>query len=357
MSRYAHSASVRFLPLVFFTLCFESAPAAEQPFYAGKTITAVIGTSLGGTGGLRYTAVMKYLPKYIPGNPAIVPQYMPAAGGVTAANHVAHMAKRDGLTISGISSSLYANTILGAAGVRYKLDDFTFLGSSYSGGPHVLTARPGLRLDTVEKLKAYKGLRFAQRSVGHAMYVIDRLFAYVLELDDPRWVLGYNQQEIDLSVERGEADALCTTLHSFVRDRLAWIQKGYTVPIVLRNPKGGGAEVARKFPLRPAHLEQYADTPSKKAVMQFHAAMRPSASVFFVPKGIPDAALKDLKQAFGKVWSDPQFVEEYERLIGEPSDPVTGEEIERVLAQLPKDPNVMQLYKQITGPEPLPPAR
>jgi tripartite-type tricarboxylate transporter receptor subunit TctC len=358
MDRHIQAMITRLLLLSFLTaVCAESAKAAEQPFYSGKTITVLIGTSPGGTGGLRYTTVMKYLPKYIPGNPTIVAQYMAGAGGVAAANHLAGMGKRDGLTLGAISSALYTSAILGATGVRYKLDDFVFLGAPYSGGPHTLVVRPGLHLDSVEKLKAYKGLRFADRSVGHAIYIIDRLMAYVLELNDPKWIFGYNQQEGDLALERGEADALASTLHSFTRERLPWLEKGYTVPVVLRNPAGRGAESVPEFPQNRAHLEQYADTPLKRAILQFHRAMRPSASVLFAPRGIPAPALRDLKQAFARVWDDRQFAEEYARLIAEPNDPITGEEIEKVLGQLPKDPKIMQIYKEISGLGALPPVR
>src|SRR5262245_1602759 len=355
-SRLWHSI-VMALSSLGFIAAVESAGAAEQPFYAGKTITVVIATAPGGTGHLRYTTVMKHLPRYLPGNPTIVPQYMPGAGGVAAANHLAHVAKRDGFTIGGSSSALYTSAILGATGVRYKLDDFTFLGAPYSGGPHTLMVRPGLHIDTVDKLKAYKGLRFADRSVGHAMYIIDRLFAYVLELNEPQWILGYNQQEIDLALERLEADALASTLHSVVREKLPRLEKGYTVPVVLRNPKGRGGEWVPEFPQNRANLDQYADTTLKRAVLRFHSALRPSASVLFAPKGIPAAALRDLQQAFAKVWSDPQFAEEYARLIAEPNDPISGEEIEKVLAQLPRDPKIMQIYKDISGLGALPPAR
>jgi hypothetical protein len=83
----------------------------------------------------------------------------PGAGGVGAANHLANVVKRDGLTLGASSSALYTSAILGVTGVRYKLDDFVFLGAPYSGGPHTLVVRPDLHLDTVEKLRAYKGLR------------------------------------------------------------------------------------------------------------------------------------------------------------------------------------------------------
>jgi tripartite-type tricarboxylate transporter receptor subunit TctC len=91
--------------------------------------------------------------------------------------------------------------------------------------------------------------------------------------------------------------------------------------------------------------------------LQFHRGLRPSASVLFAPTGIPEMALRHLKQAFSRVWSDPQFAEEYARVIAEPNDPITGEEIEKVLAQLPREPKIMQTYKEISGLGALPPAR
>jgi len=84
----ARAISVNFLLLSFFaSVSCEHAGAAEQPFYAGKTITVVIATGPGGTGSLRYTTVIKFLPRYIPGNPTIRPHYLPGAGGVAAANN------------------------------------------------------------------------------------------------------------------------------------------------------------------------------------------------------------------------------------------------------------------------------
>ena len=328
--------------------------ADAAPFYKGKTLVVVGGRSPGGTGSFRTQAVAQYLRKYLPGNPTIVFKYMPGGGGLAAANHMANAVKRDGLTIANIGTGVYSNAILGTRGVRYKLDDFVFLGSSTAGGPYTIVIRPELDLDTVEKLKAYKGLRFAQRSVGHTMYILDRLVAFILDLKEPRWILGYSSPEIGVALERGEADARSTGLNTFLRDTSHWLKEGFTVPIVIRNTKGRGAEFVPKFPQGLPNLDQFADTELKRAVLQFHNSSRPGSSIFFAPKGIPETALKALKEAFKKTWKDPQFAKAYRRRTGEPADPVTGEEIERVLQQLPKDPKIMKVYKQVIGGGPLP---
>jgi tripartite-type tricarboxylate transporter receptor subunit TctC len=48
----------------------------QAPFYQGKTITVIAGTAPGGIGDNRVKAIVPFLLKYIPGNPAIVVQYM-----------------------------------------------------------------------------------------------------------------------------------------------------------------------------------------------------------------------------------------------------------------------------------------
>jgi tripartite-type tricarboxylate transporter receptor subunit TctC len=334
-----------------------SVMAQEAPFYQGKTLTVLEGRSPGGTGSLRAQAAVKYLQKYLPGNPAVVYQYMGGGGGIAAANHMAQGAKRDGLTIANIGGSVFSNAVLGSSGVRYKLDDFISLGSAYSGGPRTLLIRASLGLDTVEKVKAYKGLRFANRAVGHNTYVFDRVFSFILALNEPRWVLGYDSLEIGPAILRGEADAQVQSVHTLLRRNREWLKEGFTFPVFVKDVSGKGIEAYPEFPQGRPSLDQYADTQLKRGVLRFYYASNPGTSVFFVMKGIPDPALKALKEAFNRVWSDPRLPEEYERATGEPADPVTGEEIDRALEQIPKDPRVLTVYKQLIGAGAIPPSQ
>jgi len=224
--------------LLLFTTKVTTASAA--PFYEGKILVMVQGDAPGGTGDLRTRAVTHYLQKHLPGNPTIVQQYIPGGGGILAANHLVNVAKRDGLTLGYVHSSVYSHAILGAPGVRYNLNDFILFGGPTPGGPYTLVLRPGLAIDTVEKLKAHKGLRFAQRSVGYSMYNIDRVMAFVLELKNPKWILGYSSPEIDPALERKEADARSNSIPSFMRRTRHLLKDGYTVPIVMKNIKEGG---------------------------------------------------------------------------------------------------------------------
>ena len=61
-------------------------PAAE--FYKGKTVTILVGYEAGGGYDLYARIVAQFLGKHIPGNPAVIVQNMPGAGGLRAARNL-----------------------------------------------------------------------------------------------------------------------------------------------------------------------------------------------------------------------------------------------------------------------------
>lgn len=325
---------------------------AGAGYYEGKTIKIIEGRRPGGTGTLRTTTSIKHLKKYL-GFSAAVFQYIPGGGGTAAVNQIANSVKRDGLTLGNSSSGIFSSAILGARGVRYNLDDLEILGSGSPGGATVLSIRPALKLDSVKKLKAYEGLKFANRSVGHSMYMRDRLTAYILELKNPRWVLGYSSGEIALSLGRGEADAAFGGIAGLLRDNPQWIQEGYGFPIVLPDVKGQGADAYPDFPQGIATVEQFANTKIKKDLLALHYATTPGGSIFYVYRGIPEVALKELQSAFEKLWKDKEFRKEYELITQQKADPMTGKDYSRLVRNRPRDPKVIKLYKALGSAAPL----
>src|SRR5882762_1460116 len=75
-------------------------------FYKGKELRLVVSASIGGGYDIYARAVARHLGAHIPGNPTIVPQNMPAAGGLGAANHLYSVAAKDGTVIA-----LFQNTV------------------------------------------------------------------------------------------------------------------------------------------------------------------------------------------------------------------------------------------------------
>ncbi|HWL92558.1 MAG TPA: hypothetical protein VNT79_03405, partial [Phycisphaerae bacterium] len=153
-----------FAALVF---CSISVPAAAQPsFFQGKTVTIIQGRDPGGTGDLRTKAVVTFVQKYLPGNPTVIMEYMPGAGGRKAANHLFRVAKPDGLTIGNPSIGMISSAVLGESGVQYDIDKFSYLGSPYSTYHSVFVSRKHAGFSSLEKLQAATGIRIGAQSVG-----------------------------------------------------------------------------------------------------------------------------------------------------------------------------------------------
>jgi tripartite-type tricarboxylate transporter receptor subunit TctC len=102
---------------------------SQTDFYRGKTIRIVHGRDAGGSGDLRVKALVPFLQKYIPGNPAIVNEFMPGGGGRKAANYIFGSAPPDGLTIGNAGAGMVSSAVLGETGVQYDIDKLIFLGS------------------------------------------------------------------------------------------------------------------------------------------------------------------------------------------------------------------------------------
>ncbi|MBM2804152.1 MAG: efflux transporter protein, partial [Deltaproteobacteria bacterium] len=63
-------------------LLFHAPLYAQTPFYQGKTIRIVVGSTTGGGYDLWARVLARYYGKYIPGNPTILVQNMPGAASI-----------------------------------------------------------------------------------------------------------------------------------------------------------------------------------------------------------------------------------------------------------------------------------
>jgi tripartite-type tricarboxylate transporter receptor subunit TctC len=199
---------------------------SQSTFYHGKSITLLQGREPGGTGDMRVKAVLPYLRKYIPGQPTIVSEYMPAGGGRMAANHIYRSARPDGLTLGNVGAGLVANAVLGETGVQYDLNKLIYLGSPNSASHYVFLTRKETGLNSLEKLRLKPGLRIGAQSVGHDIYINGRLFAWLLGLQEPRFVVGYSGPEVDSALLRGEVDGRANIADTLLQRTPDWVAKG-----------------------------------------------------------------------------------------------------------------------------------
>src|SRR5678816_4723411 len=69
-------------------LLLASSVHAAAPYYEGKSIRIIVGTAPGG-GYDTYTRLLaRHFSKHIPGNPTVIVDNMPGAGGLLSANYM-----------------------------------------------------------------------------------------------------------------------------------------------------------------------------------------------------------------------------------------------------------------------------
>lgn len=324
---------------------------SQAQFYKGKTLTIIQARRAGGAGDMRVRAVIPYLRRYIPGNPTIVSEFMPGGGGRKAANHIYRAARPDGLTIGNVGGGLVANAVLREPGVQYDLDNLIYLGTPNSANQYVFVTKRDLGLSSLEKLRAFTGLRIGAQSVGHDIYNTGRLFAWLLDFKNPRFVTGYSGTEVDLALERGEVDARTRLADGLLQRSPEWLEKGLVdLHAIIEIPKG---EKHPRFAHLP-ELESFAKSDRERKVLAMYRTFRLVGSPYILPPGTPTERVEMLQEAMRKSFKDPEFHRQFKKLTGGDPTPLMPEEMERAIRELPRDPQLVELLKKIAGGEPLP---
>ena len=333
------------------SLFFVESGRAQTPFYQDKTITVILGGPPAGSADLRTRGVINILRKHIPGNPTMVMQYMGAGGGRQAANHVYGVAKPDGLTIGSMGAALVTNAVLGATGVQYDIDKLIYLGTPDSAQHYLFITHRHAGLDTLEKLRSAPGVRIGGQSVGHPVYITGRLFAYILGLKDPKFVVGFTGPEIDIAIAQREADARVNTGDSILRRNRDWLDKGLIdIHASIEIPKG---ERHPRFAQAP-DLESFAKSEREKKILGMFRAFRLAGQNFFLPPGVPKDRSQILVEAMRKTLGDPEFSREYQKLSNETPTPLTAEALEKIIRELPRDAATVEVFNKLAGADPLP---
>ena len=297
-------------------------------------------------------SMMPFLQKHIPGNPTIIIEFMPGAGGRKAANHLFRGAPADGLVIGALPSGMVSSAILGESGVQYDLNKFIYLGSPNSESHYVFFTRRKLGLNSLEKLRAHAGLKIGAQTVGHSIYYTGRLFAYLLGLNDPKFVVGYSSPELDVAMLSGELDAVPGVASSVIKQNPEFLEKGLMdFHAVMEIPRGDKHPRFAKLP----ELDSFAKTEKDRQLLELHRTFRLAGSPFLLPPGTPKEQADTLREAARRMYTDKQFLAEYRKLTGEEASPLLPDVHEKAMRELPREPEVVNFYKMLGGAQPLPP--
>lgn len=299
-------------------------PRPGQAFYEGKVLRILVISPPGALTDIEARLIARHIGRHIPGKPGVIVQSFVGGGGINMANYLYRAAKPDGLTI-GVNGTLVAlHEILGTRGVKYKAEDFVWLGS-FADPNFILIFHPKTPYDSVAALKkASKPAKLGVPSVRHAIYLQSRIWEEALGVNF-QYAFGYSPPEIELAVERREVDGRSVTLSNLFNRRQDWIDQGYYFPSVTSR------ERQKRLPKTPTIWELIKDEDTRKFI---ESAMVPfeTPRPWSAPPGVPKDRAKILRKAFMDTLRDPKFLDDAKR-SRLPVFPKSGEELARILKE------------------------
>ena len=310
---------------IVWAACGPSARAdAVADFYKGKDLRLVISTTAG-TGYDAYArAVGRHLGRHLPGNPSIVPQNMPGAGGITAANHLYAVAPKDGTVIGMIQNTVPFEPLFENKAALFDPVRFNWLGTP--------ATEVGLFIvyhtSKIRTLRDAQSQEFVAGTTGTASTpaFYGRLFNQLLGLKT-RLVPGYpGQLELLLAMEKGEIDAMTSPFWSSLKVQRPTWHRDQTVRILFQYGAAPHPEL-KEVPFASDLVTSAADRILLAAAGAPLAAGRPIAA----PPGIPADRLAALRAAMTATFKDPQFIADCDKQGIECTDTRSAWELETLI--------------------------
>lgn len=347
MKRATHLAS---LFLLGFLLMGQTVDLyAQAPFYQGKTIKLVIGTTAGGGYDLWARLAARYLGKHIPGNPEIVPQNMPGAGGAVAANYVYGVAKPDGLTLGAFNPALYFDQLVGRPETKFDWSKFSWIGSPEQNDVlhFIRTDAPFKTIDDLRNAK--EPPRCGSTGTGTTGHYIPRLLEETLGIKTTI-VSGYQGgSEIDLAVERNEVVCWSPLVATYFgrEPYKRWQKSGFTRVVLQTGSKRDPR--LKDVPTLTELMQQYKTPEAGKRLAKVVLTAATLGRPVTAPPGVPAERTKILREAYAKAVKDPELLAEAQKR-GWDVDPLTGEELETLAKEVvAQPPEVIEKMKWVLG--------
>ena len=331
-----------------FAVLMISPGASEQlahsaaPFYEGKTIRIIVGTSPGGGYDTYTRFIARHFSKYIPGKPAIIVDNMPGAGGLVSANHLFKVAKPDGLTIGHFVGGQFLQQLLGKPGIEFDALKFEYVGVPAQDNFVFGVAKTTGITDIEQWLASKTAVKFGAIAAGDGTYDIPKVAEVALGLP-VQVVSGYKgTAPIRLAFNSGEVGGLSNSWQSF---RSTWrkeLDNGEVI-IVLQVSATHHPDLP-KVPLAMNIAKTEEARKLIQAVAQAHgAAVRP----YVLPPGTPKDRVEILRSAFMETVKDPELLKEAAKANLE-INPGSGEDLERNVKELLRlDPPLVARLKEI----------
>jgi tripartite-type tricarboxylate transporter receptor subunit TctC len=325
--------------LFIFSVPTIAAPANAQgtPFYQGKTIRIIVGSTTGSLYDQWAQLLAQAMQKHVPGRPNMIVQNMPGASGVVAANYGYTVAAPDGLTLVMFQRHIYIEQLVERKEVKFDMRRFHWIGSPDKSLPmfYIRTDSPYKSMDDI--LKAAEPPKCGATGTSDLTYSMSKVLEVALGAR-MNLVVGYSGgSKIDAAMERGEVVCRVISLdvHLGREPFQTWDKKGFDRHLLLfgrnRDPR------IPKVPTIYEFMERRKTPELSRRVAELILVGNRLGRPMVAPPGTPPEAVRILIDAYGKVFSDPDLVTEVKRsrIYMEPS---SGAKLQHLVQQVMDQP-------------------
>jgi tripartite-type tricarboxylate transporter receptor subunit TctC len=296
MKRFASNAATLALAIASFTAGGISTAVAAD-YYKGKTVTVQVPSGSGGTYHVYCQLVARHIGPHIPGNPKVIIQNLPGAGGAKSASYMMNVAPKNGSYIAMVAPGVITDPLIR----KHKFDarKFQWLGS-VAARPFSLAVWHTVPVKSIEDLKKTQVV-FGTNGKASAGYIVPAFVNAVLGTKI-KIITGYKSGgQTNLAMERGEVQGRGNYYSGFTGVRPEWITK-HMITFVLgigpRHPALKDVPHLRDL-IKPGTME------SKMydlIELNFNVGQ-----AFYTAPGVPAGPVAILRKAFSDMLADPEL--------------------------------------------------
>src|SRR4051812_22401107 len=292
------------------------AAAAAEGFYKGKAITFVIGSAAGGGYDTYSRLLASHLGRHLDGQPQVIPQNMPGAGSIRAANYLYNASRKDGTVIGMLDEAIYLNQILGTPELKVDAVKFNWVGRILANSA-ILFAR---REAAVQKIEDVFSKELIVSTSGTASKLNWTVLKNTLGMKFSL-ISGYpGTNESLLAMTRGEVDALSMPW-SILRLRGAQLIRDGEIKLLLQT----GSEKEPDLSRLPRMIDLARNDDERRLLELFSSPSLIGRSVV-APPGVPAERVMELRRAFTATIEDTSFLADLKR-AGLEINPMAGEQL------------------------------
>lgn len=301
-----------------------AASAAPADFYKDKQVRLIISSPVGG-GYNRYArTVARHLGKHIPGQPSILAQNMPGAGGLKAANYLYNVAPQDGSEIGSLQNTVLFEPLYSNHLAKFDAKKFNWIGSANSEVAMIVVwhEAPVKTIQELQKTEISVGATGAASTPAF----FGRLFNAVLGTK-MNIIVGYKGMTGAFqAMESGEVVGFPSAFYASLRSRWGhWLDEG-KVRILVQL----ALEKHPAVPEVPLAQNLVSDQDDKD-ILNLAAAPLTIGRPSLAPPSTPAPRVAALREAFVATMKDPGYLKDAKKQRLETGNFLTGERIAEIV--------------------------